>query len=406
MNILFVTWDGPQTTYIEGLFLPIFSRLSGNGMTFHVLQFTWADRAHCEKIKVICEAQGVTYRRVGIWRKPVALGSLFSALWGHRKVIKAIRELNIDVVMPRAPLPALVVLRALGSLSTCSLVYDADGLPLDERVDFGQWSKRSVSYRLLRIVEARVIRRADAVLTRSRKAIDILLSRAGSTCEPEKFHVVVNGRDESQFKLFEDTERLSVRQELNTEIGAPLIIYAGSIGPQYCGHEMFHFFKYVRDRRQDARFVILTPSVEMVNELLHEYEDLRQSVQVSSVSPKDVPKYLAAADLGLALRKPSFSMQAVAPIKIGEYLLCGLPVLATRGIGDTDSILTDKVGLQLETMSDVELEDAADWFLGKVLPEANKSRDCCREFGMKYFSLEASIKSHLKALSSLQSKES
>ena len=26
-NILFITWDGPQTSYMEGLFMPIFNEI-------------------------------------------------------------------------------------------------------------------------------------------------------------------------------------------------------------------------------------------------------------------------------------------------------------------------------------------------------------------------------------------
>ena len=40
-RVLFVTWDGPQVSYLEGLFLPIFKALAERGYLFHVLQFTW-----------------------------------------------------------------------------------------------------------------------------------------------------------------------------------------------------------------------------------------------------------------------------------------------------------------------------------------------------------------------------
>ena len=61
-------------------------------------------------------------------------------------------------------------------------------------------------------------------------------------------------------------------------------------------------------------------------------------------------------------------MQAVAPIKLGEYLLCGLPVVATAGIGDTDAISSD-AGMLLQRMDEAELQAAADWFIDSVLPQ-------------------------------------
>ena len=53
-----------------------------------------------------------------------------------------------------------------------------------------------------------------------------------------------------------------------------------------------------------------------------------------------------------ALRRSSFSMRAVAPIKLGEYLLCGLPALASPGVGDTDAIAAD-AGLLLDRLDHV-----------------------------------------------------
>jgi hypothetical protein len=43
--------------------------------------------------------------------------------------------------------------------------------------------------------------------------------------------------------------------------------------------------------------------------------------------------------VAFAIREPKFSMKGVAPIKLGEYLLMGMPTIASVGIGDTEQIL-------------------------------------------------------------------
>ena len=43
---------------------------------------------------------------------------------------------------------------------------------------------------------------------------------------------------------------------------------------------------------------------------------------------------LAAADLGIAFKQPSFSAKACSPTKIGEMLAVGLPIIANSGVGD------------------------------------------------------------------------
>ena len=396
MNILFVTWDGPQVSYLEGLFLPIFQALKSQGINFHILQFTWGDDASIEARRIACQNAGCSYEVVKVIRKPVALGSLASAIQGSKHITRVIKQQNIDVVMPRSTLPALSSLLALRNRNE-RLVFDADGLPLDERIDFSGQSSSGLVYRLLRDIEAQAVRRADIVLTRSAKAIDILTARAGAQTSSDKFHVVTNGRDTSVYTVGSTESRAATRASLGLADSIPLLVYAGSIGPQYCIDEMLKLFEMILAKNSTARLLILTGSPDLANQALQSRPELMDLVIIKSVAIKEVPTYLACADLGLAFRQPAFSMQGVAPIKLGEYLLCGLPVVATKGIGDTH-VIDEKVGYLVEAMTDIELQEVADWFIADALPARTKMREQCRYVGVKYFSLEACAESYKKAL--------
>lgn len=399
MNILFVTWDGPQVSYLEGLFLPIFKALKSQGINFHILQFTWGDTASIEARRIACQNAGCSYKVVKVIRKPVALGSLMSATRGGKHITRVIKQKNIDVVMPRSTLPALSCLLALRNRSE-RLVFDADGLPLDERVDFSGQSSSGLVYRLLRDIEAQAIRRADAVLTRSTKAVDILLARAGAQTSSDKFHVVTNGRNPNVYTTGSNESRAATRARLGLTNDTPLLVYAGSIGPQYCVDEMLKLFEMVLTKEANTRLLILTGSPDFVYQMLKSRPELEKLVMVKSVVAKEVPTYLACADLGLAFRQPTFSMQGVAPIKLGEYLLCGLPVVATKGIGDTH-VISDEVGYLVEDMNDTALQQVADWFVNDVLPQRTQMRMQCRQVGLEHFSLDACAQSYYKALATV-----
>lgn len=396
MKVLFVTWDGPQVTYLESLFLPIFMRLAKKGITFQVLQFTWGGAERLALTRQACEQAGFGYEAVSVWRRPRAAGAMLTALAGARHVKKAVQAHHIDAVMARSTLPALATMLALRG-SQCRMVFDADGLPLDERVDFAGQPPSGLAHRLLRDVEAQAVRRADVVLTRSSKAVEILQARAGAGTSVNKFHVVTNGRDAERFKPANTAESAQVRRNLGLTMDAPLIVYAGSMGPQYCMDEMLRLFTLIHDRRPDAHLLVLTGSPEAVRPALDKHPQLNGCVTTLTVPAQVVPQYLGCADLGLALRQPSFSMQAVAPIKLGEYLLCGLPVVATAGIGDTQAISAE-AGMLLQRMDDGELKTAADWFIDSVLPEREKYRASSRAVGLSTFSLEASAASYAQAL--------
>ncbi|MGH9418650.1 MAG: glycosyltransferase, partial [Thermoanaerobaculia bacterium] len=67
------------------------------------------------------------------------------------------------------------------------------------------------------------------------------------------------------------------------------------------------------------------------------------------VQRDDVPNYLRAADVALALVRPSYARQSMSPTKFAEYLAAGLPVIATSGIGDLDTHIEEgRVGVLLD----------------------------------------------------------
>ena len=399
-NILFVTWDGPQVSYLESLFLPIFKELAKLGHAFHVLQFTWGAAEQRAATKTACEASGCTYRSVPVLRRPVAAGSLVTAVLASRQVRQAIVEGGIDIVLARSTLPAFTSRLALRHLPAVRLLFDADGLPHDERVDFGGWKPDGIAYRMLRDLEASAVRRADAVLTRSRKAVEILLARAGAGTSAGKFYVVGNGRDAEVFHPAAGPARAQVRRELGISDTAAVLVYAGSMGDQYCVPEMLEFFQLVRHRRADVQLLLLTGSPQEAARRVGDAVD-QSGVHILRAAGGDVPRYLGAGDLGLALRRPSFSMQAVAPVKLGEYLLCGLPVLATRAIGDSDEQVSQQAGRSLATMSSTELEAAADWFVDEVLQDRAGFGARSRQAGLRHFSLASTVDAYAGAIEAI-----
>ncbi|MEE2602362.1 MAG: glycosyltransferase family 4 protein [Pseudomonadota bacterium] len=401
MRVLFVTWDGPQVSYLESLFLPIFSSLNKYGFQFHVLQFSWSPASVTNLRRKACEKSGCSYTPVSILRRPVALGSVISAVIGCRHIGKAMKDHNIDIVLSRSTLPALSSLLALRGKPQ-SFIFDADGLPLDERIDFAGQSPSNLVHRILRDIEAQGVRHADVVLTRSHKAISVLQARAGAGTSMAKFHVVSNGRDKSLFDPRDIADRLGVKQKLGIAADAPLIVYAGSLGPQYCPDSMLSLFKLIRQSRPDSHFLVLTGSPEVMIDLASGSDKaLTASMTVMRVDANEVPAWLAAADLGLAFREPTFSMQGVAPIKLGEYLLCGVPVVATRGVGDSHFI-DSQAGYLVDDGDKQTLASVSDWFINQVLPSRDDFRAHCRSVGVAHFSLESSVEAYRKALLSIK----
>jgi glycosyltransferase involved in cell wall biosynthesis len=401
-KVLFVCWDGPDSNYHESLFLPIFDRCRQSFGDIHLLQYTWDAHNRTQSIREAASQLGMPYVALPVWRTPQAPATAAMIVRGAFDLVHYVRRHSIDVLMPRSIIPAGMALLALHFLSRTKLLFDADGLMADERADFGGWNRKGKTYRIFREIESAAVRRADVVITRTRRAKRILAERAGIQ-DHNKIMVVSNGKDALSFRPGSKRERADIRRELGLTDETTLIVYAGSLGPHYHPDRMSAFAAAVRKKRPDTHLLLLTTSPDIAHEVVRACRIDRSGYTVKRLPPGEVPHYLAAADLGLAFRTPNFSQQAVAPIKVGEYLLCGLPVLSTSGIGDLDDQLDAQTGMLLDRLDDAALNAAAAWFTNEVLPDRDRYRNACRERGLNYFSLDRSAEQYRYAFQKLDS---
>jgi glycosyltransferase involved in cell wall biosynthesis len=401
-KLLFITWDGPQTFYMEGLFMPIFQEIKRQNpeWEFHVIQFTWGDEERISITQEKAKELGTHYQTFPISRKPVAsVGSFISLFLGAPKIKKYIQHHQIDVVMPRSTFPAFMVNKLMKNGKDSfkefkgkdiRVIFDADGLPIEERVDFAGLKRNSFMYRFLKRIETKMLLNADHVITRSQKAIDIHLGVVKGS--RTRFSVVKNGRDIHLFNFQED-----LRNEYRKKLGLTfefLFVYAGSLGPQYCWEEMLQIFRnYRAGKSQQAKFLVLTGDLAFAESKIP--ADLKEFIFLKKVNSEEVPAYLNAADLGFALRQPKFSMQGVAPIKLGEYLLCGLPVIASKGIGDSAEILENFEHTFLVDHQGEFPYEAIQKFL-ESLTFVNRME--IFQKAIPYFSLEAAAKTYINVL--------
>lgn len=396
MKILFVTWDGPQVHYLESLFLPIFAGLRADGFEFEILQFRWGSAAEEEVVRSACAEAGCGYSAVRVWRWG-ALGPFATALRGGSRLRRAVRRFGADAIMPRSVLPSLVTL-AGGGPALRPVLLDADGLETDERVEFDGMSATGLAYRILRDIEAQMVRKSTGVLVRTAAAREILMARAGPPADPSKYTIVANGRDGRAFHPFDEQSRKAVRAELGMAADAPLIVYVGSFGPKYRTRAVGELAMELRALRPDTRLLVLSLAPEQVKaEILDPFPGLAEAATVMRAPFQDVPRYLAAADVGTVFITETFATRTVVPVKTGEYLLCGVPTVGTAAIGDNEAGLGAGVFFDDRRGS----AEAARWVVEEILPNREEYRRRARAVGLEHFSLERSIRAYREALTSL-----
>lgn len=395
MNLLFVTWDGPGTTYHETLFMPILQRARRNGDSIDFLQFTWGAADRSARLRRLASDLGMGYRSVEVPHRAASILSPAALIAGGIVIAREAVRNGSDVVLARSILPGgmATLARRFGRMDA-SVVYDADGLAADEQAEFRGWSGSDPRYLAYRRVERSAVQGADIVLVRTPQALAILGERTGV---PEnRFVLVVNGKDEDIYQPGSKLDRQDTRASIGLDPEAPVVAYVGSIGPQYEPESMVETFREVHARDSRAHFLVLTGNAN--------YPRIRQlcaglppcSVTIRQAEPADVPRYLAIADMGLAYRTPTLSQRAVAPIKVAEYLLCGVPVAYTAGVGDLDAVLPREVARPIPRCHRGP-QVAAQWLLDEIAHQRELMRRSSRRHGVQRFSLESAAETYRTA---------
>ncbi len=378
-SLLYVTWDGPGAMYLRSLYFPILARL---GMPVSVLQLTYGDASEADATRRLARELGIDFRarvfarRSSTWRTLTVGGALFLT-----EALRGVWQDPYRVVMARSIVPAAAVMMA--GVPRQRFVFDADGLPADERVEFGGWTEAALPYRAARAIERAAIERAAVTLARTEVARDVLCQRAPGA----EVLVARNGSDEERFRPLDAARRAAARAELGLSDGDLVVAYVGSLGPQYHPETMAALVRALRQQHPGrVYFMILTASEEAGRELLAAADSTGSNGHVERAEPREVPNRLGLADFGLAFRQPSLSQGAVAPIKVGEYLLCGVPVVTNRGVGDLDRVLSEDCAFLLPRPGVEEAATAAPAILARKF-----SRERVRALAVPMFGLGGAV---------------
>jgi len=397
-KILYITWDSDRTNYLESLFFPIFQGVQKKSdYRFTVFQFSWAKDSELSRLINLGEDLGIKYIHHPISRENGRMKGSLHALWQGRRLIKRmIDNEGYQLIMPRATMPAILVNSLYFFLKkrNIKIVFEADGFPIQERIDFSGLNPDSLQARLLLKQEKRMLVLANAVLTRSKKAIDIHVDRIGEGQRP-KFYAAANGRKPDFFK-FSKEKRSEIRKSLGLSESEICWIYVGSLGPAYGEEDLMSLFDLAQKRFGNLHLLVLPNDLDYAKENLRtEFSD---RVHILNVPFKEIPYYLSAADIGLNFRKNAASLSGLFPIKLGEYLLCGLPILGSLNMGDAESILGDQ-----SFVLNLDLDSVEDWEgrLERLPSLLQEDRLAIRGFAIEHFSLDSSVNTYLEALNSL-----
>lgn len=132
---------------------------------------------------------------------------------------------------------------------------------------------------------------------------------------------------------FVDSARARIRGELSLD-GKLVIAYVGVAARyQHLENGVIPFVREAILQDRTVFFLAITPDTVALEALLRRAGVPADCWKVVKVPQAAVGSYLSAADAGLLLRPSDRLSSVVQPVKLGEYLAAGLPVIVSDGAG-------------------------------------------------------------------------
>jgi glycosyltransferase involved in cell wall biosynthesis len=388
-HTLYVCYFGLREPLVQTQVLPYLRELVAGDIRVSLLTFEpeftakWTAAEVAEQ-KQILAAEKISWHYLKYHKRPTLPATLFDIAAGTRFILRIMKRDRINVLHARNHVPAIMCALAR-KVRPAKLVFDIRGFMPEEYTDAGVWPANGYLYRGLKRVERYLFRIADAFVVLTEKARQILFpgcTDADNLGRP--IEMIPCCVDLSAYETARNDWREAMRQELNLE-GRRVIAYVGSFGGWYLTKEIIEFLAAAHRRDPTVFSMILTQSPrELVIKELRDLGIGEQDFFVAKVNPREVPRYLSAADAAISFIKACYSKQSSSPTKIAEYLAAGLPVIANTGVGDIDQLLTDYgVGILLSELNEAGYQRALDE-LNALLKDETISARCLDSARMEF----------------------
>ncbi len=282
---------------------------------------------------------------------------------------------------------------AMGSelaMTRAKMIFHMYGLTHEEAVMgvAGEWSDTvSEEYEMLKRLMIACCRGSHAIVCVSDAMKDYAVDYLSA--DASRVHVIPCCVDTRRFVLT-DTDRNEIRTRLGLS-SRFVVAYCGSHSVWEAPAMVVRALRTLKAVEPASFGLILTTNPSRFQKDLDAAGLTCQDARAMYVPYDEIPTYLQAADMGLLLRDPSVVNSTASPVKFGEYMASGLPVLISTNVGDfSDAVREKSLGLVIE--GEVEAsEDAIRNFLHHLKNSSDAIRKRCKDFAAERLSWQSNL---------------
>ena len=326
--------------------LPYITALSKQGYSFTLISCEKPDRYESNKavIEKICTENSIDWRPLLYHKSPPILSTIWDINQIQKLAYRLEEEKSFSLVHCRGYISALIGLGLKRRYGT-KFLFDMRGLWADEKLDAGAWRLDHPIYKLVynffKKKEKEFFLNADHTISLTQRGKQEIQSWDYMQGIADNINVIPCCADMDLFdynKLDSNSvqEWKNILQISDTDF---IVSYLGSIGTWYMLEEMLDFFKVVKTKWINAKFLFITHDEHERIKSEAEKRGLLKDIIIQAGQRNEVPSLLSLSSLSLFFIRPTYSKLASSPTKQAEIMAMGIPLLCNAGVGDTDTIV-------------------------------------------------------------------
>ncbi len=289
--------------------------------------------------------------------------------------------IHIRSYMPGLGLPLLKI------FFNFKLIFDIRGFWADEKVDRLGWSKTSFKYKFFKTLEIKLFNQANTIVTLTESSKRVIQDNFYKSSDQVK--VIRTCVDFSEFNT---DGYIKKPYNFNRNL---IIGYLGSIDTAYDFDAFLRLIKNLDARDLKIELKILSKTTpEIINDYLNKNNLSHLEYKVLFLERNKLSATINQFDLlGFSL-KPSYSLIASMPTKIGESLACGTPIICNNFNSDIEQIIKlNKIGALHDFSQDLN-EETYQKIISIITDDQTSSR--CHAFSLEQFSLDLGVRQYFQ----------
>ena len=368
--------------------------LSLKGYSFDILSFEKTKRYKLYKDqigKLLLESNIDWYPQV-FHTSPPILSKFYDKSKAFFEASRLHKKNKYDLIHCRSYIASEIGLK-LKRKTGVKFIFDMRGFWADEKADGGSWDRNNwfwnKVYLSYKNKEKDFIVESDYIISLTEAAKNEMESWTFyNATVPIK--VIPCCADSNHFALVNKSDKIEAKKMLNIDPSNFVLSYLGSLGSWYMLDEMLDFYKCLIKKSSNAVFLVITNSnLDSITDQIRRRGLLDDNIIVLNLPYSEVPKYMAASDLSLSFVKPVYSKMSSSPVKNGEILSMGIPLVMSN-IGDAAKMELLEACWLLNEFT----HESYSILIDKIFNSATKDPVQIREWAISHFSLESGVKSY------------